>query len=161
MKGAIIYKTTYGGTRQYAEWISERTGFGLFDVRENPDIKGFDTLIIGSGVRIGKMIIADWLAKNKDDMKNKTVIIFSVGGHPSSNTEEINKIIENSIPKDLKHRYFPLQGRMNRNLLGIVPRIFFTIASRLNYEFKAMIDGFDFIKKENIKPILDAIPTKG
>lgn len=36
MKGVIIYKSKYGSTRQYAEWICAETGFELFDVKQCP-----------------------------------------------------------------------------------------------------------------------------
>lgn len=157
MKGAVIYKTIYGGTRQYAEWIAESSGFDLVECKKDLDLSVYDCLIIGSGVRAGKMIISGWIYENFENLKDKSIIIFSVGAHPPSNTKEIEKIVANSIPKDLEHIYFPLQGRMNRKLLGFFGRLFFTIGAKFVPEFKFLLDGFDYIKKENIQPILDAV----
>ena len=32
MKGIILYKSKYGATKRYAQWLSEETGF---EIREN------------------------------------------------------------------------------------------------------------------------------
>ena len=34
MKGIIVYKTKYGSTKQYADWIKEETGFEAYPVKE-------------------------------------------------------------------------------------------------------------------------------
>ena len=31
MSGIILYKSKYGATRKYAEWLSERTGFSYIE----------------------------------------------------------------------------------------------------------------------------------
>ena len=36
MQGIIIYKSKYGATRQYAEWLQSETGFELYDVKNCP-----------------------------------------------------------------------------------------------------------------------------
>lgn len=32
MSGIILYKSKYGATKQYAEWIAEETGFSCFQI---------------------------------------------------------------------------------------------------------------------------------
>ena len=49
MKGIILYKSKYGATKQYAEWIAERTGFPCVRT-EDADIRTIsecDTVILG------------------------------------------------------------------------------------------------------------------
>jgi len=38
MSGIILYKSKYGATKQYADWISERTGFSCIKT-DAADIK--------------------------------------------------------------------------------------------------------------------------
>ena len=41
MKGIIIYKTKYGSTKKYADWLAEETDFDIIDVSKTKinDIK--------------------------------------------------------------------------------------------------------------------------
>lgn len=161
MKGAIIYRTRYGGTRQYAEWLAEETGFEIKNVDEDSiDLALYDKLIIGSGVRVGRMIISRWLSEHKDEIKGKDIIIFSVGGYPPSETEEIEKTKKNSIPAELEgsYRHFALHGRISMELLRWWERIAFRVMAKLNKgnrAFAEIVKGFDNIKKEHIKPIVE------
>src|SRR5512145_1350849 len=52
-KWAVLYATWCGTSRDAAVWISEGMGgiADVFDVRENPDLKGFDHIIVGSSIR--------------------------------------------------------------------------------------------------------------
>ena len=38
MSGIILYKSKYGATKQYADWIAERTGFSCIKT-DDADIK--------------------------------------------------------------------------------------------------------------------------
>ena len=39
MKGIILYKSKYGATKRYAQWLSEETGF---EIRENSKVRVSD-----------------------------------------------------------------------------------------------------------------------
>jgi hypothetical protein len=54
-KWAVMYGTWCGSSRDAAVWISEgMDGIAdVFDVRENPDLKGFDHIVIGGSIRGG------------------------------------------------------------------------------------------------------------
>ena len=52
-KWAILYGTWCGTSRDAAVWISEGMGgiADCFDIREAPDLKAFDHIILGSSIR--------------------------------------------------------------------------------------------------------------
>ena len=51
MNGAIFFSSKYGGTAQYANWISERTGLPVFDTKDaNADPVQYDFLVLSSPI---------------------------------------------------------------------------------------------------------------
>ena len=52
MKGIVIYKSKYGSTKKYAEWISERTGFDCVEAGKvnAKRLADYDTVIFGGGI---------------------------------------------------------------------------------------------------------------
>jgi hypothetical protein len=124
-KWAVLYGTWCGSSRDAAIWISEGMGgiADVFDVRENPDLKGFDNLVVGGSIRMAKtrQELIDYLEKNQSWLKNKVRGIFAVcfirPGTLEQKTrdyldEHIGKLCGvNNVPKIL----FP--GRMTAALL--------------------------------------------
>ena len=72
LKGAVIGKSRYVATRQYAEWVGDRLDLPVFDADENIlQLKNYDYLVIGSSVYMGKMLIKKWLVNHKDELGSK------------------------------------------------------------------------------------------
>ena len=65
MSGIILYKSKYGATKQYADWIAERTGFSCIKT-DDADMKK----------------ISSFLKKNIGKLKNKKTIVFCCGASP-------------------------------------------------------------------------------
>jgi hypothetical protein len=74
-KWAVLYGTWCGSSRDAGIWISEgMAGIAdVFDVRENPDLKAFDHIVLGSSIRAGKIhpALEQYLADNKASLKDK------------------------------------------------------------------------------------------
>ena len=84
MSGIILYKSKYGATRQYAEWISERTGFPCIKTDE-ADVKKLldcDVIIIGGGIYASGIAGLSFLKKNIGKLKGKKIIAFCCGASP-------------------------------------------------------------------------------
>jgi hypothetical protein len=81
-KWAVLYGTWCGSSRDAAIWISEGMGgiADVFDVRENPDLKGFDNLVVGGSIRMAKtrQELIDYLEKNQSWLRNKVRGVFAV-----------------------------------------------------------------------------------
>ena len=52
MKPIVIYKTKYGSTKEYGEWIAEDLGCSAVDAKsvKVSDLLAYDTIIYGGGL---------------------------------------------------------------------------------------------------------------
>ncbi len=84
MKGIILYKSKYGATKQYADWIAERTGFSCIktDDADTKEITGYDVIILGGGIYASGIAGLSFLKKNIGKLKDKKIIVFCCGASP-------------------------------------------------------------------------------
>jgi hypothetical protein len=84
-KWAVLYATWCGSSRDAAAWISEGMGgiADCFDVRENPDLSGFDHLVVGGGIRMGAVSpeLQAFLNSRRDAVKDRIRGLFAVCGN--------------------------------------------------------------------------------
>ncbi len=84
-KWVVLYGTWCGSSRDAAVWISEGMGGigGVFDVRENSDLKGFDHIIIGGAIRGGvtSKELQEYITKNKEWLGGKVRGFFAMCGN--------------------------------------------------------------------------------
>jgi len=84
-KWAVIYSTWCGSSRDAAVWISEGLGgiADVYDVRENPDLSGFDNIIIGGSIRSSatSQDLQNYISSNKALLKLKVRRLFAVCGN--------------------------------------------------------------------------------
>ena len=80
-KTAVLYRSKYGSTGQYAKWIAEETGADLFRIPHVSvrDLARYDTIIVGGGLYAGGMLGASFLKRNFAAIADKRIIVFSVG----------------------------------------------------------------------------------
>ena len=125
-KCAVLFSTWCGSSRDAAVWISEGMGgiADVFDVRENPDLKGFDHIIIGGSIRSSatRKELQDYITKNKGTLKNKIRALFAVCGNGEKPVGPAQKtaLIDNHLAKlcevgDLPSKVF--NGRITKSLL--------------------------------------------
>jgi menaquinone-dependent protoporphyrinogen IX oxidase len=125
-KWAVLFGTWCGSTRDASIWISEGMGgiASVFDVRQKPDLKAYDYLIVGTGIHGGKgpelleSYIKDSIADFKSKIKALFVVCGSGGDRPSQKTEVA--YIDNYLAKlcqtsSTMNRIFP--GRITKALL--------------------------------------------
>ena len=125
-KCAVLYGTWCGSSRDAAVWISEgMSGIAdVFDVRENPDLKAFDHIIIGGSIRMGatRQELQDYITKNKSWLKTKVRGLFAVCGNGEKpvGPEQTSMLIDNHLAKlcgvgKIPSRVF--NGRITKSLL--------------------------------------------
>jgi menaquinone-dependent protoporphyrinogen IX oxidase len=87
-KWAILFGSRYGSTRDASLWISEGMGgiADAFDARENPDLSSFDSIIVGSGIYMGKIDqhLETYLMRNSVLISNRIKALFIVCGAGNS-----------------------------------------------------------------------------
>ena len=76
MKTAVIYKSKYGATKRYAEWISEELQCPIFEHSQikSADLDAYDLIIYGGGMYAGSIAGVRKIIKN---YRNDLVVFVS------------------------------------------------------------------------------------
>jgi len=101
MRALILYSTKSGASRECAELLATKImDCSICDIsKSTPDIESFDTLIVGSGVRMGKIYkpAKKFINKNIDVLLSKNIAFYLC----KSNPDTLQKAIDDNIPKKL------------------------------------------------------------
>ena len=125
-KCAVLYGTWCGSSRDAAVWISEGMGgiADVFDVREAPDLKGFQHIIIGGSIRgmAASKELQDYISGNKEWLRAKVRGLFAVCGNMRQpvGPQQTTTFIDNHLAKlcavsNIPSRVFP--GRITKSLM--------------------------------------------
>jgi len=123
---AILYGTWCGTARDAAVWISEGMDgiANVFDVRENPDLSLYDHVVVGGAIRAGKTSqeLQDFLAKNKDLMKNRIRGYFAVCGNMMRpvGPEQTTTLIDNHLAAICGVKGVPSKVFLGRITFGLM-----------------------------------------
>ncbi len=126
-KWGILFGTWCGTARDAGVWISEGMGgiAAVFDVRQKPDLKAYEHVIIGTAIHGGKgpKELEDYLQASAGDLKSKIrayyVVCGSGGDRPGPQVQTayvdnyLAKLCQTSVPMN---RVFP--GRITKVLLS-------------------------------------------
>ena len=106
MKTLIIYTSQTGFTKRYAEWIADRMGGDLLDLKDaqkktDAYFEDYDTICYGGWAMAGNLVKAKWFLEKAAYWKDKRLAMFCVGGSPNDNPD-VDTFLENAIPEDQK-----------------------------------------------------------
>ena len=89
MKTAVVYTSQTGFTKRYAEWLSERIGADLIELKEvrKTDFSGYDAIVYGGWVCAANVTKINWMKNNAEKWKDKKLAVFCVGGSPIDNPD--------------------------------------------------------------------------
>ncbi len=127
MSTIVIYKTKYGATKKYAEWIAEELNCDIVDAKnvKIDDILKYDTIVYGGGLYAEIINGVHMLTKNMDKLKDKKIAVFTTGLTPTDCRDYYDKmVIEKNfklgVPENVK--IFNYVGKMIINELTLVHR---------------------------------------
>lgn len=113
---AVVYKTKYGSTKKYAEWIAKTLDADLFNVAviHAMELQNYRTIILGGGLYASGILGSDFITKNYDLLKDKNIVVFTVGLANPKLTDYSN-IIEKNFPPEIRKavRIFHLRGAID------------------------------------------------
>ena len=110
-KTVVIYNSKYGYTKKYAQWLVEALNADICEDKNlNADkLKDYSTIIFGSSLYAGRNKGAAVLVKHFEQIKDKKIVLFTVGiFDPNSEknitdiNNELNKIITPEIREKVK-----------------------------------------------------------
>lgn len=109
-KIALVYKSKYGSTKKYVNWLKEKIKCDVYE-RDEVKIKQlvkYDTIIYGGGIYMGKLNGFDLIKRNINKLLKKKIIVFAVGCSLESkkNLDKIRKINLSALDKNIKLFYF-------------------------------------------------------
>ena len=127
MNAIVIYKSKYGSTKKFAEWIAEELSC---DIRENKGIKPddldrYDTIIYGGGLYAEVIAGITLITKNIERLSGKKLIVYSTGITPLDCRDYYDKLV---IDKNFKNgefskiKVYNFMGKMILNELSLVHR---------------------------------------
>ena len=127
MSIVVVYKSKYGSTKQYAEWIAEELGCEALDAKnvKIDDLEKYDTIIYGGGLYAEVINGVILLTKNMDKLEGKKLIVYSTGITPLKYREYYDKLVieKNFKPEMLdKIKVYNFLGKMILDELTIVHR---------------------------------------
>jgi menaquinone-dependent protoporphyrinogen IX oxidase len=122
----VLYKTKYGSTKLYAEWLAEELGIGLCEMTAfDPSLLGeYDTVLLASPAYLGGLRCKDFLKSNWAVLEKKRIIVLGVTGVPPEDPRQL-QILKRSFPEYIRNSiiYFPLRGAFNYRQLNWFDKI--------------------------------------
>lgn len=127
MPKIVIYKSRYGSTKDYANWIAEEIGCKAVEAKTvtADGLEKYDTIIYGGGLYAEVINGVSLITKNLDRLKNKKIAVFSTGITPLDcreyyDTYVIKKNFKQGIPENIK--VFNFMGKMILDELSLPHR---------------------------------------
>lgn len=172
MNGIIIYKSKYGATRKYVEWLVEETGFETVETSKAKidEIQKYDVVILGGGIYASGIAGIAFLQKNIKALQDKKIIVFCVGASPFDE-KALEEIKKRNMKGDLKNiPCFYCRGGWDMDAMSFVDRNLCKVLRNAvakkkpeDYEIweKALMaagdEKCDWTSRENLKPMLEAV----
>lgn len=84
MSSIVVYKSKYGSTKAYAEWIAEELGCKTVNAKEVKieDLLEYDTIVYGGGLYAEVIAGVNLITKNIEKLKGKKIAVYSTGITP-------------------------------------------------------------------------------
>lgn len=134
-KTIVFYKSKFGTSKDYAYWISNTINCDIYDFSNVTIDKllNYDTIIFGGGLYTNGINGASIITKNFDKIKDKKIIIFTVGLSSSNDPDFFNPSLNQLFSKEMQQKiiffHFPLSinnpsfGYLNNLMLKIFKHI--------------------------------------
>lgn len=125
MKKIVIYKSKYGATKKYAEWISEELNCEIKEARtvSVEELSQYDTIIYGGGLYAEIINGVILITKNMDKLKDKKLIVYTTGITPLECRDYYDKLVieKNFKPEMLEYiKVYNFMGKMILDELSLV-----------------------------------------
>lgn len=128
MNAIVIYKSKYGSTKKYAEWIAEELSCELRDAKDVKieDLIKYDTIIYGGGLYAEVIAGVHLITKNIDKLSDKKLIVYSTGITPISCREYYDTLVmdKNFKTQEMREKIkvYNFLGKMVLDELSVVHR---------------------------------------
>ena len=132
MKTLVLYKTSTGSTKKYAEEIASSVKADILPIKKfkKKMIPEYDTIVFGGWVMGSKIKGIDEFLSLWEEMKEKNVIVFSVGMSLPTKQARADLISANLL--DMYHlRFYMLRGNFDYQNLKFPYKLLFANSLRM------------------------------
>ena len=130
LKIAVIYKSQYGTTKQYAEWIAETLEAELYEASaiKPAQLMDFDVVVYGGGLYAGGVSGAKLVTKNPC----KSLVLFTVGLADPKITDYSEILARTFTSEQIeKTKIFHLRGGIDYSKLGFAHKGMMAMAKKM------------------------------
>ncbi len=127
MNTIVLYKSKYGSTKQYAEWIAESLGCKALNAKgvKPESLLAYDAIVYGGGLYAEIIAGLTLLTKNMHLFTDKKIAVFSTGITPIEcreyyDTLVVEKNFKDGVPQNVK--IFNFLGKMILSELSLPHR---------------------------------------
>ncbi len=168
-KITVIYKSVYGTTKRYAEWIAEELKAPLFEAAsvKPAQLMDYDVVVYGGGLYAGGIIGAKLVSKNPC----KSLVVFTVGLATPEITDYSAILNKNFTSEFLaRTKIFHLHGGMDYGKLGLAHKAMMALKKKESEKMplnertsddRALLETYggkvDFTGRGNIQPLVDYV----
>ncbi len=167
MKTIVVYQSSTGFTKKYAQWISEELSCDLSAYADaSKKINDYDVIIYGGGIMAGKVAGFGKLKKNPH-ISGKKLVLFATGGTDRNASEVINSIRDSNLSsqeqQSIPFYYFESginyenMGFFSKTILKIMCKSLQKKTNRTPEEtgmMNALMKSSDHSDKALIKPLI-------
>ena len=129
MKTLIIYTSQTGFTKKYADWLVQKTGGDLLDLKDaqkknDAFFEGFEAIVYGGWVMAASVVKVKWFLNKAASWKGKKLAIYCVGGSPNDNPD-VEVMLKNMLTDEQREyiRAFYCQGGFNYERMNAPSRL--------------------------------------
>lgn len=165
--GLIIFKSVYGSTRSYAEWLADDLGFDMVSIDDvnTAHIRDYGTIIVGSPVVMNKPFLSSWIVERWEEMRGARVILFTTSGAPPT-APALRDGFDNAIPRAIREQltWVPLPGHFDYSRLSFLHKLMMQIGAlmqkspdaraRMRADFQRPVDN---VERMALLPIIESI----
>ncbi|WP_017414987.1 flavodoxin domain-containing protein [Clostridium tunisiense] len=172
-KVLVIYKSKYGSTKRYAQWIAEETNGDLIESSKvkGEDLKKYDTIVFGGFLHAVGISGVKIITENFKNIADKRLIVFAVGCTPERE-KDIEKVFSANLKAEMRGKIqcFYLRGAFNYESLDFVDKMMMNALKiklkkiqeeDLDEDAKGLLECYDnpvdWTDKKFIQPIVKCI----
>ena len=129
MKTLIIYTSQTGFTKKYADWLAQKTGGDLLDLKDaqkknDAFFEGFEAIVYGGWVMAASVVKVKWFLNRAASWKGKKLAIYCVGGSPNDNPD-VEVMLKNMLTDEQREyiKAFYCQGGFNYERMNTPSRL--------------------------------------
>lgn len=168
-----VYKSKYGSTKKYAQWIAESLKADLMEAKQvKPEmLKDYDLVIYGGGLYAGGVAGVKLVTENAC----KQLVVFTVGLADPAKTDYSPILQKNFTPELLaKTKFFHLRGGVDYASMGLVHKMMMGMMKSMierkpeaerepdSEEFlKTYGKKVDFTDEKTIEPLVNFVQAQG